>query len=198
MRMTLSVHRRSSGCNVHGTREKRSHPGTFALLILAIVSGCSLVMETKRPNYTDVSVIQKGTPRYQVTAVFGKPLESYKSNGKDVDVFQADPNGRNTSTKIAVNTFNTAADVLTIGLWEVVATPAEMLTKHKLTTYVVTYAPDQTVQSIEAVAAPPKPVEQAAAANPPIPSSGQATPAESASPAASHIAGTSPAAGATP
>jgi hypothetical protein len=112
-------------------------------------------METKRPDYTDVSVIQKGTPRYEVTAVFGKPLESYQKDGKEVDVFQADPNGRSVSTKIVVNTFDTAADVLTLGLWEVVATPAEMLTEHKLTTYVVTYTPAQTVESIEAVATPP-------------------------------------------
>jgi|GEM_PF-2721212 hypothetical protein len=109
----------------------------------------------QRPDYTDVSVIQKGTPRYQVTAVFGKPLESYQKDGQDVDVFQADPDGRLVGTKIVVNTFNTAADVLTLGLWEVVATPAEMLTKHKLTTYVVTYSSQQAVASIEVAAAPP-------------------------------------------
>ena len=110
--------------------------------------------------------VQKGTARYDVTAALGKPIESYKNEGKDIDVFQADPDGRYPITKTAVTTFNTVADIFTIGMWEAVATPAEMLTKHKLTTYVVTYAPDQTVQSIEAVAAPPKPVEQAAAANP--------------------------------
>jgi hypothetical protein len=140
-------------------------------------------METRRADYTDVSVIQKGTPRYQVTAVFGKPLESYKQDGNDVDVFQADPNGRKTSTKIVVNTFDTAADIFSLGLWELVATPAEMLTKHKLTTYVVTYAPDQTVASIEAVAAPPKPNEETAVTGSPTPS-GTATPLDSASPTA--------------
>jgi len=179
-------------------REKSSHPSTIALLTLALVSGCSLYFENKRPDYTDVTKVQKGTARYDVTAALGKPIESYKNEGKDIDVFQADPDGRYPVTKTAVTTFNTVADIFTIGMWEAVAIPAEMLTKHKLTTYVVTYAPDQTVQSIEAVAAPPKPVEQAAAANPPIPSSGQATPEESASPAASPIAGTSPVAGATP
>jgi hypothetical protein len=143
--MRLSVYRRTSAY-AHGSHEKNRHPGTITLLVLALVSGCSLVMETKRPDYTDVSTIHKGTPRYQVTAVFGKPLETYKKDGKDVDIFQADPNGRNVATKIVVNTFNTAADVLTIGLWEVVATPAEMLTKHKLTTYLVTYTPDQKVE----------------------------------------------------
>jgi len=164
--MRLSGYRRSSGY-ARGSHEKKRHPGTITLLVLALVSGCSLVMETKRPDYTDVSTIQKGTPRYQVTAVFGKPLETYKKDDKDVDIFQADPNGRNVATKIVVNTFNTAADVLTIGLWEVVATPAEMLTKHKLTTYMVTYTPDQKVESIVVVATPPKAEERTAAATSP-------------------------------
>jgi outer membrane protein assembly factor BamE (lipoprotein component of BamABCDE complex) len=177
---------------------KSRHPNAMVFLMLALVSGCSLYFENKRPDYTDVTKVQKGTPRYDVTAALGKPIESYKNEGKDIDVFQADPNGRYAGTKTAVTTFNTVADIFTIGMWEAVATPAEMLTKHKLTTYVVTYAPDQTVESIEAVAAPPKPGEQTAAVISPSPSSGQATPTESASAAATPNAGASPIAGATP
>ena len=48
-------------------------------------------------------------------------------------------------------------------MWEAVATPAELLTKHKLTTYVVAHGPDQTVASIETVAAPAKPEGETAA-----------------------------------
>ncbi len=159
----------------------------FLLGLFIVTAGCSLVMETKRPEATDVSTVQKGTPRYQVTAVFGKPLQSYQVGGKDIDIFQADPNGRHVGTKIAVNTFNTAADVLTIGLWEVVATPAEMLTKHKLTTYVVTYDANQKVESIEAVAGPPtKPAESLAASSPsPSPTGEEPSDAATATPAAS-------------
>src|SRR6266446_5176920 len=196
--MKPSVHRRSS---IRTRKWAISiHPSAIAFLILALLSGCSLYFETKRPDYTDVTKVQKGTPRYDVTAALGKPIESYKHDGKDIDVFQADPNGRYAGTKTAVTAFNTVADVFTIGMWEVVATPAEMLTKHKLTTYVVTYAPDQTVESIEAVAAPPKPGEQTAAVIAPIPSSGQATPTESASAAATVSPGASatPAANAVP
>src|SRR2546425_10555130 len=120
---------------------------TTTFLILAVASGCSLWMETKRPDYTDVSVVQKGTPRHMVAAVFGKPLESYKKDGKDVDVFQADPNGRYGGTRAAITSFNAVADVLSIGMWEAVASPAEVLTRHKLTTYAGTYAEDQTVET---------------------------------------------------
>ncbi|MGD0289526.1 MAG: hypothetical protein ABSC63_07735 [Candidatus Binataceae bacterium] len=190
--------RRSSSRAVQQRPEKSCHPGALAFLILALVSGCSLYFENKRPDYTDVTKVHKGTPRYDVMAAFGKPIESYKQDGKDVDVFQADPNGRYAGTKTAVTTFNTVADIFTIGMWEAVATPAEMLTKHKLTTYVVTYAPDQTVESIEAVAAPPKPSEETAAATAPTGPAGHPTPLESASPAATPVAGASPAAGAIP
>jgi hypothetical protein len=195
-KMKPSVHRRNSGRA--SERVHSSHPGPIAFLILVLLSGCSLYFENKRPDYTDVSKVQKGTQRYDVTAALGKPIESYKNDGKDIDVFQADPNGRYAGTKTAVTAFNTVADVFTICMWEVVATPAEMLTRHKLTTYVVTYAPDQTVESIETVAALPKPAEQAAAANLPTPSSGPATPEESASPIASPIAAASPAERASP
>ncbi len=140
--------------------------GRFAIVILMLVvslPGCSIYYESKRPKATDVTTIQPGTPRYDVTAVFGKPIESYRLNGKDVDLFQADPNGRNAGTKVAVTSFNAVADVLTIGMWEAVATPAELLTRHKLTTYVVTYMPQQTVESITTSDQTPKEVAQAAA-----------------------------------
>jgi hypothetical protein len=126
----------------------------FGLIIATL--GCSRYYETKRPDYTDVSVVHKGTPRYDVTAALGKPVESYVKDGKQIDVFQVDPNGRYKGTKAAVDAFNGVADVLTIGMWEVVATPAELLTKHKLTTYVVTYSSDETVESITAVEELPK------------------------------------------
>jgi hypothetical protein len=153
---------------------RRTSNMTF--LILAVAGGCSLWMETNRPDYTDVSVVHKGTSRYLAAAALGKPVQSYKKDGKDVDVFQADPNGRYGGTKAAVTSFNAVADVLSIGMWEAVATPAELLTKHKLTTYVVTYTADQTVESIDAVSAPPKPQDQVATAtNSPSASSSPAT-----------------------
>lgn len=89
-------------------------------------------------------------PRAEVSAALGHPVQTYQKDGKDVEVYQVDPEGRNPGTKVAVNTFNGAADVLTLGMWEVVATPAELLSQHKLTNYVVTYSRDQKVESIEA------------------------------------------------
>jgi len=191
--MSSSAHRPNSSGAANRSRYKTVLSPSIALLILVGSSRCSLYLEHKRPDYTDVSSIHKGTPRYQVTAVFGKPVESYTKDGKDVDIFQADPNGRYAGTKTAVTTFNTVADIFSIGMWEAVATPAELLTKHKLTTYMVAYAPDQTVASIETVAAP-------------VPSSGPAIPSDSAAPAAtlspgaaaSPIADATPVAGAAP
>ncbi len=116
-------------------------------------------------------------------ADLGRPIESYKDDGKDVDVFQADPNGRYAGTKTAIITFDTVADIFTIGMWEAVATPAEMLTKHKLKTYVVTYEPDQTVDSVKAVPIAPKPDEPASATSE---SSEATTPASAASPGATE------------
>jgi hypothetical protein len=104
---------------------------TMTFLILAVASGCSVWMETKRPQYTDVTSVQKGTPRYIAAAVLGKPIQTYTKGGKDVDVFQADPKGRYTGTKVGVSIFNSVADIFSLGMWEAVATPGELLTKHK-------------------------------------------------------------------
>ncbi len=125
------------------------------LLLLAGLGGCSVCYEAKRPDFTNVNAIEQGTPRYDVAGIMGRPLVSYKQDGKDVDVFQADPNGRYQGTKAAVTTFNAVADAFTICMWEAVATPAEMLTQHKLTTYVVTYGPDERVESIRTTAKEP-------------------------------------------
>lgn len=123
--------------------------GAAALCLIAASSGCSLFLETSRPEYTDVSAVHQGMARADVSAAMGKPVQTYQKDGKDVEVFQVDPDGRLAGTKVAVNTFNAAADIFTLGMWEVVATPAELLSQHKLTNYVVTYSTDQKVMSIE-------------------------------------------------
>lgn len=176
---------------------RRSRLALAILLLVVELAGCSVYYESKRPQATDVSTIQPGTPRYDVTAVFGQPIESYHLNGKDVDVFQADPNGRNAGTKVAVNSFNVVADVLTIGMWEAVATPAELLTRHKLTTYVVTYTAQETVESITTSDQTPQEVTQAAATQalpaptPAATQSAQPAGSPSATPAPSNLSGKS-------
>jgi len=108
----------------------------------------------------------------------GRPLVSYQQDGKDVDVFQADPDGRYKGTKAAVTTFNAVADVFTICMWEAVATPAEMLTQHKLTTYVVTYGPDEKVESIRTTTEEPKQLQAEAHEEAPPSPAALATPAK--------------------
>jgi outer membrane protein assembly factor BamE (lipoprotein component of BamABCDE complex) len=187
--MRPPVSRRNSPKSVNKLVNRKwrnwSRTGAAAFLIVALASGCSVYLEHKRPDYTDVSKIEKGTPRYDVMADLGRPIESYKDDGKDVDVFQADPKGRYAGTKTAIITFDTVADIFTICMWEAVATPAEMLTKHKLTTYVVTYEPNQTVESIKAVTGAPKPTEPESASSESSEATTEAlTPTNAASPTA--------------
>jgi len=119
------------------------------LLLFTVPDGCSVYYESKRPEYIDVTSLHVGMERYEVTALLGKPADSYKKDGMEVDVFLIDPNGRYLMTKVAVNTFDVAADVFTLGMWEAVATPAEMLTTHKNTTYMITYNASEKVASID-------------------------------------------------
>lgn len=122
------------------------------LVISALGSaGCSAYLESTRPEYKDPSVIRQGARRSDIVAALGAPVQTYKNGAKDVDVFALDPEGRAPGTKVAVGSFNLVADVLTIGLWEIVATPAELASQHNLTHYIVTYGNDDAVESVQSV-----------------------------------------------
>lgn len=126
-------------------------PITAVLVLLVFASSCSSYLEATRPEYKDPSVIHVGAQRSDIIASLGTPVDSYKTGDSDVDVFKLDPNGRKPGTKVAVGAVNVTADILTLGLWEAVATPVELATQHKLTDYIVTYNNNDIVQSVNIV-----------------------------------------------
>lgn len=112
------------------------------LIILTILvtgqTGCSAVMAAKQPKKKDISVVAQGMPRSAILAEIGAPIASELKDGKRIDVF-AFTQGYGTLNRVGRTLFHGAADVATLGLWEIVATPMEATFDGKKAAFEVTY-----------------------------------------------------------
>ena len=94
------------------------------LLALVFSSGCSVFMAAKQPDKKNVDLFQIGTPRTMLLGEFGAPAMSEIRNGRKYEIFKF-VQGYSTGAKAGRALFHGAADVMTLGLWEVVGTPTE-------------------------------------------------------------------------
>src|SRR4029079_11745880 len=86
--------------------------------------GCAVYMAANQPEKKDVGVFKPGTPRSTVLAELGTPVETTMRGGAKVDVFNF-TQGYSNLEKGGRAVLHGAADVFTLGLWEVVGTPIE-------------------------------------------------------------------------
>ena len=103
----------------------------FGMVAISLLSqGCSVYMAGTQPPKVDVATFEAGgMSRDQVISKLGVPVSSTKhEDGTRTDLFEF-YRGSATGWKVGRATFNALADVFTIGLWEVVATPTEMIIK---------------------------------------------------------------------
>ena len=98
---------------------------TFMLMaVLMLSSGCSVFMAAKQPDAKNVSLLKVGTPRALLLAEFGLPVVSETRDGHKYEIFKF-VDGYSAGAKAGRAVFHGAADVLTLGIWEVVGTPTE-------------------------------------------------------------------------
>jgi len=109
----------------------------FALLIIPNF-GCSVFMATKQPSAKNVDMFKVGTPRDMLLAEFGSPATSEVRDGKKSEIFKF-VQGYSSGAKAGRAFFHGAADVMTLGLWEVVGTPTELVFSGDEMAYEVTY-----------------------------------------------------------
>jgi hypothetical protein len=104
--------------------------GSFVLmatiLLLFSSTGCSVFMAAKQPDKKDLSCLSAGTPRNAVLAELGQPIHTEMKEGKRLDSFSF-TQGYSKEAKVGRAFFHGAADVFTLGLWEVVGTPTEAI-----------------------------------------------------------------------
>jgi outer membrane protein assembly factor BamE (lipoprotein component of BamABCDE complex) len=96
----------------------------FLALVAGSLAGCSVYMAANQPDKKDMGVLKAGTPRSAVLAEFGTPVETTTRGGAKVDLFTF-TQGYSGLEKGGRAVLHGAADVFTLGLWEVVGTPIE-------------------------------------------------------------------------
>ncbi|MBI3291680.1 MAG: hypothetical protein HYZ73_02565 [Elusimicrobia bacterium] len=119
----------------------------FIVVGLLSQTGCSVFMAAKQPPQKDMSVLRQGTSRSILLAELGQPAATEMKDGKKVDVFSF-TQGYSKPAKAARAVFHGAADVFTLGLWEVVGTPTEAIFDGTKMALEVTYDENDRVESV--------------------------------------------------
>ena len=126
----------------------------FFLIFLTIsffFSGCSVYMAAKQPDQKNVELFKVGTPRSLLLAEFGLPVASeIREDGKKYEVFSF-VQGYSAGAKAGRAVFHGAADVLTLGLWEVIGTPTEGVFDGDTMAYEVRYDKNDRIDQIVAL-----------------------------------------------
>jgi hypothetical protein len=94
------------------------------MVILGVNNGCSVHKAANQPGIKDVNLFSVGTSRDQLIAEFGSPINSEIKDGKKVEIYKF-VQGYSGGAKAGRAFFHGAADVVTLGLWELVGTPVE-------------------------------------------------------------------------
>ncbi len=121
--------------------------------VLFLSSGCAVFMAANQPDKKNVDLFTVGTQRSLLIAEYGAPTESENRDGKDYDTFKF-VQGYSTGAKVSRAVFHGVADVFTIGLWEVVGTPAEALFDGQQMAYEVSYDEENRVDQITVLKVP--------------------------------------------
>ena len=108
--------------------------GIAMAVSLSFTTGCSVVMASKQPTKKNTQMIQQGLSRSMVIAEFGAPVTSEYKNGKRHEIYTF-TQGYSTISKVGRAFWHGAADVATIGLWELFGTPAETVFNGKKMSY---------------------------------------------------------------
>ena len=114
---------------------------TVSILAVTLVSAtlaCSVGKASRQPDLKDLSVLDEGTPRGIVIGELGRAASSTEKDGKRVEVYNF-TQGYHPATKAGRAGFHFAADVFTLGLWELLADPIEETYAGTEMSAVVTY-----------------------------------------------------------
>lgn len=117
-------------------------------LSLFLSTSCSVYMAAKQPDKKDAELFRIGTRRSMLLAEFGFPIASeVRKDGKKYEIFSF-TQGYSGGAKAGRAVFHGVADVLTLGLWEVIGTPAEGAFDGTEMAYQVRYDDDDRVDEV--------------------------------------------------
>ena len=85
-----------------------------------LLSSCSVYMAAHQPGKKDMTAIKPGVHQSVVRTELGTPVWCGKENGCNIEIYRF-TQGYSQGAKAGRAVFHGAADVLTLGLWEVPA-----------------------------------------------------------------------------
>jgi len=134
---------------------KKSISIALMCLMLPIISisttGCAVNKAMNQPDKKDVSVLDRGTPRYEVIGELGKPVSTETDkNGNKIDVYSF-IQGYSKGAKAARALGHSVMDIATLGLWEVVGSTTEAIASGDKVVVRVRYDKNDLVDSVHAL-----------------------------------------------
>lgn len=167
------------------------------VLVVCVVSGCSIYMEATRPTPIKLAKFSPGDSRTSVMEQLGEPVTTSKGEGgARCDLYLLYITGYGTAGKAPIVVGEAAADFFTLGLAEIVLSPTEAATRNEQKPVWFCYRNDAllsvTPKSAETgTSTPPTPTPSPAPASPsptaPLASTPVPTPVPSESPTPSGI-----------
>jgi len=120
----------------------------FVSSVSFICSGCGVFMAAKQPSKKNTAIFRVGTPRSLLLAEFGLPMAGeVRKDGRKYEIF-AFTQGYSAGAKAGRAVFHGVADVVTWGLWEIIATPTEGIFNGTEMAYEVRYDEDDLVDQV--------------------------------------------------
>ena len=131
-----------------------------ALFVLGTIPGCSVGMALSGDENPDLSAIKVGATRGEVELHLGPPIETKTGrNGMRIDTYEYEIGDEPSAGRAVAHG---VADVVTLGLWELVGTPIEAVQGETYRT-TITYDSKDRVRHIATEKAPdPEPKLQEA------------------------------------
>ena len=108
------------------------------LVLFASAYGCAVHSAANQPDEKDINLLRAGTPRAMILGEFGTPVNTEIRDGKKTDIFSF-IQGYSTLTKSGRAFFHGAADVMTLGLWELIGGSVEGAYDGEKVSFQVTY-----------------------------------------------------------
>ena len=104
-------------------------------------------MAAKQPVAKNIELFKIGTPRDELIAEFGAPYISEENNGKQIEMFLF-VQGYSKAVKTGRIIFHSVADIMTLGLWEIVGVPTEMVFNGNNMAFHVSYDTNDRVDEV--------------------------------------------------
>jgi hypothetical protein len=104
-------------------------------------------MAAQQPSKKNIGLFSVGTPRDMLLAEFGMPSVTETKDGRRREIFTF-KQGYSTATRAGRAVFHGVADVLTLGLWEVVGTPTELVFQGEEMAFDVSYDENDRVDKV--------------------------------------------------